>query len=148
LKIAHLMWRRHFTRSIMKNLVTLNVAFISFCNNVEFGWVTWPIKDVFHMSHAPCGNVFNYLVVWPLQRKQEQLDLWPTTITSWDIKFIGWQGLKPNFDLDFSNKSKQILIMTIWHKNEMLSQRKNKSLKIKHLNLAVAWSINISLSTA
>ncbi len=73
----------------------------------NLGRVTWPIKDVFHMSHAPCGNVFNYLVVWPLQRKQEQLDLWPTTITSWDIKFIGWQGLKPNFDLDFSNKSKK-----------------------------------------
>jgi len=45
----------------MKNLVPLNVAFISSCNNMEFGQVTWPMKDVFHMSHAPL--VVTFLII-------------------------------------------------------------------------------------
>lgn len=131
----------------------MSLLFLSVIN-VEFGQVTWPMKDVFHMSHAPLVGTF-LIICWSDLYRGNQSSLicdledhTATTITSWDIKFIGWQGLKPNFDTDFSNKSKQILIMTIWHKIELLRKRKNKSLKIKHFNLPVAWSINISLLTA
>lgn len=77
-----------FARSLMKNLVPLNVAFISFCKNAELGQVTWPMKDVFHMSHAPLVGTFLIICCSDLYRgNQSSLicdpeDHTATTITS------------------------------------------------------------------